>query len=65
MLEEGILVRRPVTIAWQNKQDAVVSTGVSAGDLVVITPLGQVPSGTRARLQSNQRDVKGRTGIGQ
>jgi RND family efflux transporter MFP subunit len=45
--ENEVLQRREIEIAWQNGQDAIVSTGLKHGDLLVTTPLGQVTSGVR------------------
>ena len=46
------LLRREIDIAWQNGVEAVVSGGLSAGDTLVTTPLGQVTSGTRVRVNN-------------
>ncbi len=51
VVEDGVLQRRKVDIAWQNGIDAVVSAGVNMGDQLVVTPLGQVPSGTRVQTR--------------
>ena len=39
-------MRRAVTLGWQNGFDAIVKTGLAAGDQLVLTSLGQINSGT-------------------
>lgn len=46
IVEKNTLQRRPIKIAWQNEQIAMISSGLSADQLLVATPLGQVSSGT-------------------
>lgn len=48
--EEGAVFRREITIAWQDEGFAIIKSGVSEGDRVVISPMGNVASGTRVRL---------------
>ena len=43
VVEEGVVVRRPIEIAWQDGVQAIVSTGLKSGEQLVTTPLGQVP----------------------
>jgi multidrug efflux pump subunit AcrA (membrane-fusion protein) len=50
VVEEGLLRRRDVTVAWQNGIDAIIKDGLLAGEELVTTPLGQVTSGTRVRV---------------
>jgi len=45
VVEEGLLRRRDIDIAWQNDEEAIVSSGLVPGDQVVTTALGQVTSG--------------------
>ena len=57
--EEGLLARRSVDLLWQNETDALVASGLEFGDELVLTPLGQVNSGTPVRLVRNtERDSK-------
>ncbi len=49
-VEEGILRRRDIDIAWQNDFEAVVSSGLEPGVDLVTTPLGQVTSGIRVSV---------------
>ena len=55
LVEDGILRRRNVDIAWQNDNEALITAGLSAGDALVTTPLGQVTSGIRVSIVGEQR----------
>ena len=48
--DEGILQRREIVVAWQNPAEALVTSGLDEGDLLVLTPLGQVTSGVRVTV---------------
>lgn len=50
IVEDGILRRRDIDVAWQNRTEALVGSGLDAGDLLVLTPLGQVTSGVRVTV---------------
>lgn len=54
VVENDLIKRRPVTIAWQNDHETLIKDGLSAGDQLVITPLGQIISGTRAQISNNE-----------
>lgn len=47
VVEDGVLWRRDIEILWQNESEAIVSAGLTAGDQLVTTSLGQVTSGIR------------------
>jgi RND family efflux transporter MFP subunit len=49
-VEDGILRRKDVGIAWQNDAEAIIESGLKAGDDLVTTPLGQVTSGIRVTV---------------
>ncbi|MBT8077765.1 MAG: efflux RND transporter periplasmic adaptor subunit [Gammaproteobacteria bacterium] len=49
-VEDGILRRRDIEIAWQNDFEAVVRSGLEPGVDLVTTPLGQVTSGIRVTV---------------
>jgi RND family efflux transporter MFP subunit len=49
-VEDGILRRKDVDIAWQNDVEAIIRRGISPGDELVTTPLGQVTSGIRVSV---------------
>lgn len=48
--EQNLLMRKNVELAWQNQDITLVQSGLSAGDRLVITPLGQVSSGTKVSV---------------
>jgi len=48
--DKTVLKRKDISILWQNSNDAVVEAGLAFGDSLVLTPLGQVSSGTPVKL---------------
>ncbi|MDX1406127.1 MAG: efflux RND transporter periplasmic adaptor subunit [Woeseiaceae bacterium] len=56
IVEDGILRRRDIEIAWQNDVEAIISAGLEAGDMLVLTPLGQVTSGIRVSVVGERGD---------
>ncbi len=67
IVEDEILRRRDIEIAWQNDDEAIISAGLESGDILVTTPLGQVTSGIRVtvvgetggrRMGRNQQEVR-------
>ncbi|WP_428609523.1 efflux RND transporter periplasmic adaptor subunit [Sedimenticola sp.] len=46
LFDKGVLRRAEVDVAWQNNREALIGSGLQAGDQLVLTPLGQVSSGT-------------------
>lgn len=53
LYKDGVLERRDIDIAWQNNKEALLRSGISAGEQLVLTPLGRVSSGTRAKKMSD------------
>lgn len=53
-VEEGVLQRREVQVAWQNETDAVIQAGLVDGDELVTTSLGQVTSGVRVTIAGRE-----------
>ena len=51
----GVVNRKAIEIQWQNKKFALISSGLVAGDRLVTTPLGQIPSGTRVNLEGQSK----------
>ena len=49
LLQGEVLARTDIQVRWQDEQQTLVASGLQPGDLVVISPLGQVSSGTRAQ----------------
>lgn len=50
VVENNLLLRKPVSIAWQNQNVALIESGLVGNDKLVITPLGQVSSGTAVNI---------------
>lgn len=62
VVEDGILARRDIDILWQNEEEAIISSGLAAGDQLVRTALGQVTSGVRVAISGEddkQRPARG------
>lgn len=49
---EGAVYRQEIGITWQNEEYALVEQGLQDGDLLVLTPLGQISSGTPVKLNN-------------
>ena len=50
LVEQGRLLRRNIEIAWQNDREAIIQGGLTTGDQLVLTPLGQVASGIPVKV---------------
>ena len=61
IVKDGVLFRKEIEIAWQNGVDAIIATGLEIGDELVTTPLGQVISGTSARIAGKPQKDAGRS----
>jgi RND family efflux transporter MFP subunit len=57
VVENDVLQRRDVVVAWQNDVDAVIKSGLAEGEQLVLTPLGQVTSGIRVTIQNQDERV--------
>lgn len=55
VVENNLLKRRDISIRWQNSQKTIIENGLSAGELLVTTPLGQVSSGTRVSIAGEEK----------
>ncbi|ATC93809.1 efflux RND transporter periplasmic adaptor subunit [Pseudoalteromonas tunicata] len=51
-VENDVLKRKEISLSWQNAEQAIVSEGLGKGDQLVLTPLGQVSSGTPVKMQN-------------
>lgn len=51
--EDLRLVRKPVTIAWQDDRNALINSGLQAGDLVVTTSLNSTLAGAKVKFSDN------------
>lgn len=61
VVEDGLLRRRDIGIAWQNDEEAIVDSGLEPGDRLVTTALGQVTSGIRVSI-IGEEDAPRRSG---
>jgi len=52
IVDGSVLKRKNIAIAWQSEEVAVIKTGLEAEQLLVLTPLGQVTSGTVVSINS-------------
>ena len=64
IVEDGILWRRDIDIVWQNDDEAIVSSGLVAGDRLVTTALGQVTSGIRVTIVGEEDEQNRRRPAG-
>lgn len=62
IVEQGVLQRRDVDIAWQNDSDALINDGLNEGDKLVLTSLGQVTSGVRVEMSHANDGMDDETG---
>ncbi len=58
LVVKGKVIKKNVDIAWQNDDISVIKSGIKAGDLLVTTSLGQVVSGTKAKILNKDNKVK-------
>lgn len=65
VVEGNILKRKNITIAWQNDDVAVIQDGLEAQQLLVLTPLGQVTSGTIVSISSMDGKAVNMQALGQ
>ena len=56
-VEKGLLMRKEITLGWQNGKQAIVKSGLVAGDVLVLTSLGQVSSGTPVSIEGQTRAI--------
>ena len=63
VVEGDVLKRKDVTFAWQNANQAMIKTGLKANDKLVITPLGQVSSGTKVSILGEEPKEKASKGM--
>jgi len=51
IVQNGLLMRKEIQLGWQNGTEAIVTMGLNAKDELVLTPLGQVSSGTPVAIE--------------
>jgi RND family efflux transporter MFP subunit len=63
LIKNDVLVRQEIELGFQDKDRALVSSGINVGDELVLTNLGQVASGTAitrlATISTTERSVAG------
>lgn len=52
VVNDGVLERKEVEIEWQNEDIAIIKSGLEINELLVMTPLGQVTSGTPVAISN-------------
>ncbi|WP_462158669.1 efflux RND transporter periplasmic adaptor subunit [Pseudoalteromonas sp. GB56] len=52
---DGQLLRKDIKLGWQGADHSVVVAGLEAGEQLVLTPLGQVSSGTRVNIHGQEQ----------
>ena len=50
VFRDNAVHRKDISIYWQNEQEAIISSGLKKGEILVLTPLGQISSGTPAKV---------------
>ena len=52
---DGNLLRKDISVKWQDTEQSVIKSGLNEGELLVLTPLGQVSSGTPVSILNSQQ----------
>ncbi len=60
IVENNLLMRKEITLGWQNGTQAIVQSGLNMGDQLVLTSLGQVSSGTPVAIAGKELEKKSR-----
>lgn len=55
VLKEGAVYRQEIEIYWQDKDIVIIEEGLGEGDLLVLTPLGKIHSGTKVTLNNAEQ----------
>lgn len=63
--ENGTLQRREIDIVWQSGSDSIIGAGLEFGDRLILTPLGQVSSGTRIAIVGEESADASQRAFGQ
>lgn len=58
--KEGLINRRDINILWQNQEDALITEGLESGENLVLTPLGNVTSGTAVKVIQSSDTAEGK-----
>jgi len=54
-VENNLLIRKEITIGWQNGKKSIIESGLVVGDELVLTSLGQVSSGTPVAIEGRSQ----------
>lgn len=55
VLKEGAVYRQDITVYWQNEHIAIIEKGLTEGELLVLTPLGKIHSGTKVNINNAEQ----------
>lgn len=58
--KDGLINRRDIKILWQNQEDALITAGLEPGENLVLTPLGNVTSGTAVKVIQSSDTAEGK-----
>ena len=64
LVEDGLLKRKNISVKWQNASDSIIGAGLKNGDKVVVSPLGQVSSGTPVSILGEKAPQRKRDEMG-
>jgi RND family efflux transporter MFP subunit len=56
--KDGLLQRRNVRTLWKNDEDALIAEGLEEGENIVLSPLGNVVSGTPVKVAGRDEPTK-------
>lgn len=62
IVTDGTIERRDVDVLWRSKTEALIGNGLTGGDRLVTTTLGQVASGTRVSIEGEAKPQRGNGG---
>ncbi|RHW77242.1 efflux RND transporter periplasmic adaptor subunit [Colwellia sp. RSH04] len=63
LVENNRLIRKELSIAWQNETFSIITSGLKENQHLVLTPLGQVTSGTLVSISSIDGVVNKKVGL--
>lgn len=55
VVRDGRLYRQDIRVRWRDRQYSVIEQGLTSGDQVIVTLLGQVTSGTAVSIEKGER----------
>lgn len=55
VVRDGRLYRQDIRVRWRDRQFSVIEQGLTSGDQVILTLLGQVTSGTAVSIEAGDR----------